>query len=146
MVAESDRRHVWSMQDQPRDLIPVRSAAFVMAALLGAFMAFLAINGALDPLRAAAGYGVPLAAPADAFYLLVKAGRDLAIAAAVFGLLRYRHAKPLAILVGTLMLAPICDMSLVMHAGRTGYALAVHGSAVAYGAVLVALLCRRQAR
>jgi hypothetical protein len=117
-----------------------------MAALLGVFMVFLAVRGALDPLGAAHGFGADLAAPVDAFYLHVKAGRDLAIAAAIFGLLAYRRVTPLAILVATLLIAPICDAALVMHEGRIGYALEVHGSAVAYGAVLVALLRRARAR
>jgi len=113
-----------------------------MTALLGAFMAFLAIRGALDPVGAAHGFGADLAAPLDGFFLQVKADRDLAIAAAIFGLLAYRRATPLLILVGALLLAPIGDAILVTGRHSLGYALAVHGSAVAYGLALLAVLWR----
>jgi ABC-type xylose transport system permease subunit len=132
-----DQPHGEAMQARPDDLLPVRSVAFVMTAVLGAFMAFLALRAAIDPLGAATGFGSSLAAASDAFYLHVKADRDLAIAAAILGLLAYRGATPLAILVAAMLIAPICDALLVMREGRLGYALAVHGSAVAYGVVLV---------
>jgi len=118
------------------------SAAYVMTALLGAFMVFLAIRGTTDPVSAAHGFGVDLAAPADAFYLYVKADRDLAIAAAIFGLLAYRRATPLLIVVGSLLLAPLGDAILVTAHHGFGYAMAVHGSAIGYGLLLVAVLWR----
>jgi uncharacterized protein DUF4267 len=147
MGSEAACAHLEGMQHLD-DQFPRFSAAYVMTALLGTFMAFLAIRGVVDPISAAHGYGVDLAAPADAFYLYVKADRDLAIAALLFGLLAYRRATPLIIVVGSLLLAPLGDAILVTARHSLGYALAVHGSAVAYGIALVAVLARarRQAR
>lgn len=122
--------------------LAVRSLAFVLTAVLTAFMLFLAIRGALGAVDAAHGFGVDLAAPLDAFYLHVKADRDLAIGLALAALLAYRRATPLLLVVGALCVAPIIDCALVAAHGRVGYALGVHGSAAAFGVVLVALLAR----
>ena len=147
MGSELQRAHLEDMQDLD-DRFPRRSAAYIMTALLGIFMAYLAINGAVGPTSAAHGFGFDLAAPADAFYLYVKADRDLAIAIAIFGLLAYRRATPLLIVTCALLVAPICDGTLVTIHHGLGYALAVHGTAVAYGVALAAVLwrVRRQAR
>lgn len=147
MGATPGRAHLEGMQHLD-DHFPRLSAAYVMTALLGAFMAYLAINGVLHPVGAAHGYGVDLAAPADAFYLYVKADRDLAIAALLFGLLAYRRATPLLIVVGSLLLAPLGDAILVTSHHGLGYALSVHGTAIAYGIALLAVLwrVRRQAK
>lgn len=122
--------------------LPRRSLGFVLTAVLALFMLFLAVRAALDPIGAAHGFGVDLAAPLDAFYLYVKADRDLAIFGVLVALLIHGRTVPLLIAVGALCVAPIIDGSLVAAHGRLGYALAVHGSAVAYGFVLVALLLR----
>jgi hypothetical protein len=147
MGSRLDEAHLERMQHLD-DRFPRASAAYVMTALFGTFMAFLAIRGFIDPIGAAHGFGKDLAAPADAFYLHVKADRDLAIAAAMFGLLAYRRATPLALMVGGLLIAPICDGTMVSIHHGLGYALSVHGTAVAYGVALVAVLwrVRRQAK
>jgi hypothetical protein len=147
MCSAVERAHLGGMQHLD-DRFPRSSAAYVMTALLGGFMAFLAIRGVLDPVGAAHGFGADLTARPDAFYLYVKADRDLAIAAVVFGLLAYRHATPLLIVVGSLLIAPMGDAILVTAHRGLGYALSVHGTAVAYGIALLAVLwrARRHAR
>jgi len=129
-------------------LIPRGSVAFVLVAILTAFMAWLGVFGFLDPLGAAHGFGIDLAASVDAFYLHIKADRDLSIAVLLGGLLVYRRATPLAVVVAALCIAPLadCALSLLDPRGRAGYALAVHGSAVVYGIVTTALLVRARRR
>ncbi|HET9627689.1 MAG TPA: DUF4267 domain-containing protein [Kofleriaceae bacterium] len=122
------------------------SLAFVLSALLAGFMLYLAWFGGLHALDAARGFGVELAAPLDAFYLHVKADRDLAIGAVLVALLIYRRPTPLLLTVSALCIAPILDCALVAARGRLGYALAVHGSAAAFGFVLIALLARARRR
>lgn len=125
-----------------------RSLPFVLVVVLAAFLLLLAVSGALDPLGAAHGFGVDLAAPADAFYLHVKADRDLALFAVLVALAIYRRPAPLALFVAATCIAPVVDATLVAldpH-GSLGYALAVHGSAAAYGVVTVALLWRAHRR
>ena len=136
-----------SRSSSPSDsLLPRRSTGFVLVAVLAAFMLFLGVRGFLDPIGAAHGFGTDLAAAADAFYLHVKADRDLAIGLLLVALLAYRRITPLVIAVATLCVAPIIDGTLVSLHGRLGYALAVHGSAVAYGALTIAVLLRAAKR
>ena len=125
-------------------VLAIRSAPFVLTALVAAFMLFLAVRGAADAAGAAHGFGIDLASPLDAFYLHVKADRDLAIGAILVALLVYRRAVPLALLIGASTIAPVCDCLLVAlePRGHAGYALAVHGSAAAYGVVTTWLLVR----
>lgn len=132
----------------PDTLLPRGSVAFVLVAILAAFMAWIGVGGFLDPLSAAHGFGIDLVAPADAFYLHVKADRDLSIAVLLAGLLVYRRATPLAVVVAALCIAPLadCTLSLLDARGHVGYALAVHGSAVLYGIVTTALLVRARRR
>jgi hypothetical protein len=125
-----------------------RSLPFVLVVILAAFLLLLAVVGALDPLGAAHGYGFDLAAPADAFYLHVKAGRDLTLFAVLVALAIYRRPAPLALMVAVACIAPVVDAALVATApdGRLGYALGVHGSAAAYCAITAALLWRAHRR
>lgn len=125
-------------------VLATRSVAFVLTALVAAFMVFLAVRGALGPISAAHGFGIDLASPLDAFYLHVKADRDLAIGAILVALLIYRRPAPLALFVGASTVAPVLDCLLVAlePRGHLGYALAVHGSAAVYGVVTTWLLAR----
>lgn len=124
-----------------------RSLPFVLVVLLAAFLLFLAVFGTLDPLAAAHGFGADLVAPADAFYLHVKADRDLALFAVLTALAIYRRPLPLALCVGPAVVAPVIDATLVaLHQGSLGYALAVHGSAAVYGVVTTVLLWRAHRR
>lgn len=126
--------------------LPRTSLAFLLTAVLAAFMLFLAVRGATDPISAAHGFGADLAAPLDAFYLHVKADRDLAIAGVLVALLVHGRTTPLLLAVSALCVAPIIDGSLVAARGLVGYALGVHGSAVAFGVVIIALLVRARRR
>lgn len=127
--------------------LPVRSLPYALVAILVAFLFFLAAR-ALDPIAAAHGFGIDLAAPADAFYMHVKGDRDLALAAILLALLLYRRPAPLALFVAAACVAPVGDCLLVAlePRGSIGYALGVHGSAVAYGVVTAALLWRAHRR
>ena len=84
----------------------------------------------------------------DAFYIHVKADRDLTLGLALLALLLYRRALPLALLVAAGTVAPVfdCALSLADPRGHVGYALAVHGSAVLYGLVTLWVLLRPAAR
>ncbi|HEU4730087.1 MAG TPA: DUF4267 domain-containing protein [Kofleriaceae bacterium] len=128
--------------------LPARSAAFVLVAVLAAFLLSLAVLGLFDPVGAAHGFGIDLAAPADAFYLHIKADRDLTLTAILVCLIVYGRAAPLALFVAAACIAPVFDGALVAHdpRGHAGYALAVHGSAAAYGVITLWLLWRAHRR
>jgi hypothetical protein len=133
------------MTDNAREpVLRTRSVAFVLVALITAFMLFLGVFGMVDPIGAAHGFGIDLASPLDAFYLHVKADRDLAIGAIFLALMLYRRPAPLTLLIGAATIAPVLDCLLVAldPRGHAGYALAVHGSAAAYGVVTTWLLAR----
>src|SRR5215813_3947414 len=149
------RRHVVGMTtdtthtiDSTDPRLSPRSLPFVLVAILAAFLALLAVMGLFNPLGAAHGFGVDLAAPADAFYLHVKGDRDLALAGILIALMAYRRPAPLAMFVAVTCIAPVLDCSFVASDPRGGvaYALAVHGSAVVYGVVTAALLWRAHRR
>jgi hypothetical protein len=149
MVAAARRSHPGPMMSPSRDSrISPRSLPFVLVVILAAFLLLLAVLGALDPLGAAHGFGFDLAAPADAFYLHVKADRDLTLFAVLVALAIYRRPAPLALVVTVACIAPVIDGALVATAphGSLGYALGVHGSAVAFGVVTAALLWRAHRR
>ena len=132
MVARPCRPHDAAMTDNLREpVLRTGSVAFVLVALITAFMLFLGVRGMVDPISAAHGFGIDLASPLDAFYLHVKADRDLAIGAMLLALLLYRRPTPLALFVGASTIAPVLDCLLVAlePRGHAGYALAVHGSA-----------------
>ena len=124
------------------------SLPFVLVVILAGFLLLLAATALFDPLGTAHGFGIDLAAPADAFYLRVKGDRDLTLTAILLGLLVRREAAPLALFVAACCIAPVIDASLVASdpRGDLGYALAVHGSAAAYGVVTAALLWRAHRR
>jgi hypothetical protein len=126
--------------------LPRTSLAFILTAVLAAFMLYLAVFGAFNPIGAAHGFGADLVAPLDGFYLHVKADRDLAIGAVLVALLVYGRTTPLLLTVSALCVAPIIDGALVAARGMPLYALGVHGSAAAFGFVLIALLVRARRR
>jgi hypothetical protein len=135
---------VMSPSHDPR--LSPRSLPFVLVVVLAAFLLLLAVVGALDPIGAAHGFGVDLVAPADAFYLHVKADRDLALFAVLVALAIYRRPAPLALFVAATCIAPVVDCTLVARDHSLGYALGVHGSAAAYGVVTAVLLWRAHLR
>jgi hypothetical protein len=125
--------------------LKTRSLEFYLTVGLILFLALLAFRGFWVPLDAARGFGIPLAHSADAFYLHVKADRDLSTAVALTLLLVLRQRRALAAFVAAALVQPICDAALVISdpRGDLAYALAVHGSAVLYGMLLLAVLVRR---
>jgi hypothetical protein len=114
--------------------------------LLGVFLLYISVNGFLFSAAAASGFGIPIVAPPDLFYLHIKADRDLASGIALFALLGFGERRALGIFVGALTVEPLFDLllSVADERGRAAYALPVHGSAVLYGLVLAALLLRRR--
>jgi len=127
--------------DKP--LVP-RSAAFVLTALLALFMFFLAVRGFFQDVDAATGFGLPLAATADAAWLHVKAGRDLAVGLLFVWLLVLRHRGALFGVLASTLVIPLNDgLQVVARDGaRVAYALGVHGSAFAFGVLVLVLLWR----
>lgn len=121
-----------------------RSAAFVLSAIVALFMYVLAAQGFFNAHDAATGFGLPLAASADAAWLHVKGGRDLAIGLLLTWLLATRNRAALFAVMATTLVIPLNDCLQVFarDQARLGYALAVHGSAAAF-CVLVLLLLRR---
>jgi Domain of unknown function (DUF4267) len=122
--------------------LEIRSAAFVLGALLAAFMFFIAFRGLAQPVPAAAGFGIPLADVGDGAWLAVKGGRDLGLGLLFTALLVLRDRRGLRVAVLTTLAIPVNDaVQVVLHdPSRLGHALAVHGSAVAFALLLVALL------
>jgi len=111
-----------------------RSLGFFLVALLAAFMLFLGVRGFVDPLGAAHSFGVDLVSAGDAFYVHVKADRDLTLGLALVALLVYGRARALAWFIAAATIAPLldCVLSLADARGHAAYALAVHGSAALY--------------
>lgn len=148
MVALGARQHSGRMENtltQPT-MTARGSLELWMTLLLAAFLLLLAANAFFAPIHNASGFGIPLADPLDAFYFRVKGDRDLAFGAAVLALLCLRERRALGWLVAAATLAPICDafLSIADPRGHLGYALAVHGSAALYGALLSWRLLRRR--
>lgn len=113
--------------------------------LLGAFMLFLSLRAGLDPINAARGFGLPDSGSEVIPWLYVKAGRDLGLALAMFALVAIRQRKAAGVFVLACIVMPTVDALTVIHGGASlAFALAVHGSAAAYGAVLAAALLRPQ--
>ena len=125
-----------------------RSAAYVMTALLAAFLFVLAIRGFLQPVAAASGFGIALADASDAAWLYVKAGRDLSVGLMVCALLASRDRTAVFGLLLASLVIPLNDgLQVVLHdRTRLAYALAVHGSAVLFGVVTLVLLRRGNTR
>ena len=127
-------------------LMKTRTFTNVLLWLLVAFMFLLAVRGFASPVSAAAGFGFPLADAADGFYLHVKGDRDLAIGLAIAALILLRERRALIPVIAACLVAPLIDGALVVASGHKSvlYALAVHGSALAFGVALLALLVREK--
>lgn len=125
------------------------SVSFVLAAALAAFMLFLGARGLAAPLAAATGFGLPLADGADALWLQIKAGRDLAAGLTLVLLLVLRNARVMALFLLVNALIPLNDLLVSLAAPQhdTAYALAVHGGATVLMVALgVSLLSRGRRR
>ncbi|MCP3163039.1 DUF4267 domain-containing protein [Myxococcus qinghaiensis] len=121
----------------------LNSPTALFTLLLGAFMLFLSLRAALDPISAARGFGLPDSGSEVIPWLYVKAGRDLGLALAMFALVAIRQRQAAGVFVLACMVMPTVDALTVLHGGASlAFALAVHGSAVVYGAVLGTALLR----
>jgi hypothetical protein len=113
--------------------------------LMGGFMLFLSLNAVRDPISAARGFGLPDSGSEVIPWLYIKAGRDLGLALAMFALVAIRQRQAAGAFVLACIVMPTVDALTVLHGGASlAFALAVHGSAVVYIAVLAAALLRPQ--
>jgi Domain of unknown function (DUF4267) len=128
--------------------LTMRSAPldFWMTIALATFLGVLAARGFFVPDAAARGFGIAVEQPADLFYILVKADRDLSSALAVLVLLALQQRKALGAFVLVATVQPVLDFLLSVSdpRGHFVYALAIHGSAALYGCVLAQrlLICK----
>jgi hypothetical protein len=143
-AAEIDVMPMETITSTPETRLPVRSAAFILSALLAAFVLLLAARGFLVPGPAAAGFGLPLGSPVDEAWLHVKGGRDLAVFLTLAAFLALRDRRGLLVVTAASMAIPLNDGLQVWldPRGTLAFASAVHGSAFAYGIVLLAVLHR----
>jgi hypothetical protein len=112
---------------------------------LAAFLLFLSVRGLFVPFDAADGFGLPIHS-ADALpWLRIKADRDLAVGLIFVALILGRHRRLFGVVALVSAVSPTVDaLTVIGHGARTvGYALAVHGSAVAYCLALGAWLVWR---
>ncbi len=113
------------------------SPTAVGTAVLVAFLLFLSLFALTAPVAAASGYGAPLSSNVDVPWVYVKGGRDLGLAIILCVLLLTRQRRAVGLFVLTSAVIPLTDALIVGgRGGRVAYALAVHGSAVIYCAVL----------
>jgi hypothetical protein len=140
MVTPDHSAHECSMQN--------RALTTALSWLLAAFMLFLGMRGLFTPISAATGFGFPLENAADAFYLQIKGDRDLGIGIAFVLLLLLKQRRAFTAVVAASTVMPLLDCAFVLAGGRvsSAYALSVHGSALVYGVLLIALLVRDDAR
>ncbi|APR87894.1 hypothetical protein A7982_13243 [Minicystis rosea] len=118
------------------------SPSFILGALGGAFMLFLAVRGFAQPVAAAQGFGLPLFDVGDAVLLYIKAGRDLGIGLMFVGLLALRMRVALGVVTLASSVMPLVDCLVTSISGRVSisYALMVHGSAVIYCVVAAVVM------
>ncbi|WP_438016867.1 DUF4267 domain-containing protein [Sorangium sp. So ce315] len=129
-----------------RDDLPwkLTSPTALLTLLLGAFMLFVSVSGATDPLGAAQGFGLPISSADAVPWLRVKAGRDLGIALALFGLVATRQRRAAGVFVLACTVMPVVDALTTWSYGASlALALSVHGSAAAFALVLAPALLLR---
>lgn len=147
MVTSHAASHSECMENTlPRALDRERAPLdFWLSLVLALFLLLLAALALFVPIDAAAGFGIALAHPLDAFYLRVKGDRDLASAVVVIALLVLGERRALGAFVAAATIEPICDMflSIADARGHVGYALAIHGSAALYCMLLSWRLLRK---
>ncbi len=115
------------------------TTAYVLAALIGAFIIFVGLRELVSTQAAANGFGIPRAAGQDhpAPWLAVKAARDIAIGLVIILLTIYstRHLLGGIMLAATLI--PLGDGLIVLHSG--GPRSAAYGIHWGTAAVMVAI-------
>jgi hypothetical protein len=120
------------------------SPTALLTLVLAAFMLFLSARGALGPVSAADGFGLPLAGDDALPWLRIKAGRDLGIGLMLLAALLQRQRRVVGAMVLVSVVMPTVDaLTVIGHGARSvGYALGVHGSAALFGLLLGAALLR----
>lgn len=129
-----------------RDDLPwkVTSPTALLTLLLGAFMLFLSVRAAMDPLSAAQGFGLPISSADAVPWLRVKSGRDLGIALALFGLVAARQRRAAGVFVLACTVMPLVDaLTTWSHGASPAVVLGVHGSAAVFCLALAPALLLR---
>ncbi|GAA2422083.1 DUF4267 domain-containing protein [Streptomyces pulveraceus] len=102
-------------------------AAYTLAVVLDLFVVFIGARFLLQPLSAAAGYGVPAKADGDRAYLTVKGLRDLAFGLLGLALLAFVGARAEAWYMLLVALVPLGDTLIVLrHGGTRAVAYGIH--------------------
>jgi hypothetical protein len=114
------------------------SPTAVLSWVLVAFLLFLSARGALDPVGAADGFGLPVSSADAVPWLSIKAGRDLGVALMLLlVLLQRRRSLAGAVILASVVMPTVDGLTVIAHGARSvGYALSVHGSAAVYGLLL----------
>jgi hypothetical protein len=120
------------------------AAALVLTTLFLFGLAAVSILGLIDPQKASAGYGMPVADAAGALFYRVFVSRNLVIVAAAAAFLVLRLWTPLAILVTMTAALAVFDMAILSNAGATPPAF--HAATLGVIVVVAGLLWRRAVR
>lgn len=118
--------------------------ALALAAVGGAFIAYIGLSYLIAPGTIVAGFGFPRwpDGDADGFYA-VKGIRDLVSGLVVFALIATREYRALAIVLGVVSLIPFGDaINVVAHDGSIATALGVHTATAIFVLVTAGLLYR----
>ena len=121
----------------------LNGAAIALAVLFVFGAAAISILGIADPVKASAGFGMPVSNAAGILFYRVFASRNIAIALAGGSFLFLRDWRSLAILVGLASLLALSDMAVLFLAGARPPAL----HAVGFGVnLLTSILLWRKAQ
>ncbi|MFE9407102.1 DUF4267 domain-containing protein [Streptomyces sp. NPDC006530] len=102
--------------------------AYTLAVVLDLFVVFIGARFLLQPVPAAAGYGVPAAqSGGDPAYLTIKGLRDLTFGLMGLALLAFAGARAEAWFMLLVALVPLGDTLIVLrHGGTKAVAFGVH--------------------
>jgi hypothetical protein len=113
-------------------------AAYGLAVVLDLFIAFIGLRFLLQPVPAAAGYGVPAGRSA---YLTIKGTRDLTYGILGLALLAAVGARAEAWLMLAAVIMPLGDTLIVLRNGGTkAVAFGIHFATAVVVAISAALL------
>lgn len=115
----------------------IKSVSYWLTAGGGLFLAYLGVNGLVQPAAAASGFGLPLKDSADRDYVRVKADRDLVAGLTIFALLAFKLRRASQVLFLAEAIAPLIDAALVATTPKLSTAaklkkLPIHLGAFAY--------------
>ncbi|WP_214633041.1 DUF4267 domain-containing protein [Antrihabitans cavernicola] len=126
----------------------LHTVALWLAALGGAFIAYIGLSYLIVPGSIVTGFGFPRwpGGDADGFYA-VKGTRDLVCGLVVFALIAAREHRALAIALGVVSLIPFGDaINVLSHHGSIATALGVHTATALFVLFTAALLYRTSER